>query len=117
MVSRKTVTLCSDLIFSSKIKGTADQLGVPCSVVGTVAAAKQAAADGCAHLIIDLANPVSAEEMQELRGLADEATAFGSHVDVERLEQARQAGCDHVLPRSQFSANLVQILTGGVGGG
>lgn len=117
MVSGKTLALCSDLIFSSKIKGSADQLGVPCRVVGTVAAAKQAAADGCDHLIIDLSNPTTLEELKELRTLAKTVTAFGAHVDVERLNQARQAGCDNVLPRSQFSANLVQVLTGNAGTG
>jgi hypothetical protein len=31
---------------------------------------------------------------------------FGSHVDVGTLKAARAAGCDHVLPRSQFVADL-----------
>ena len=35
---------------------------------------------------------------------------FGSHVDVERLELARAAGFDQVLPRSKFSASLPELL-------
>jgi hypothetical protein len=36
--------------------------------------------------------------------------AFGSHVDVARLEDARAAGCTEVLPRSRFAATLPQLL-------
>ena len=34
----------------------------------------------------------------------------GSHVDKVRLNQARAAGCDEVLPRSKFSAELPDLL-------
>jgi hypothetical protein len=36
--------------------------------------------------------------------------AFGSHVDKARLDQARAAGCDEVLPRSKFSGELPELL-------
>lgn len=36
--------------------------------------------------------------------------AFGAHVDTMRLEQAREAGCDDVMPRSKFSATLPDLL-------
>ena len=32
--------------------------------------------------------------------------AYGSHVDKDRLDAARAAGCDEVLPRSRFSSEL-----------
>lgn len=35
--------------------------------------------------------------------------AFGSHVNAEQLDTARNAGAE-VLPRSQFSTNLPDIL-------
>lgn len=115
-MSRETILLCGDLIFTSKIKGTADHLGVPCRVVGTVAAAREAVRETTRHLIIDLSIPIASEEMAELRSsLPAEATmtAFGSHVDTDRLAAAKDAGCDSVLPRSQFTARLVEILQGG----
>ena len=36
--------------------------------------------------------------------------AYGSHVDKARLDQARAAGCDEVLPRSKFSTELPDLL-------
>jgi len=36
--------------------------------------------------------------------------AYGSHVDKARLDAARAAGCDEVLPRSKFSAELPDLL-------
>jgi hypothetical protein len=37
--------------------------------------------------------------------------AFGPHVQTARLDEAREAGCDDVFPRSKFSASLTHILT------
>jgi hypothetical protein len=36
--------------------------------------------------------------------------AFLSHVQTDLAAQARAAGCGEVLPRSQFTANLAEIL-------
>jgi hypothetical protein len=38
------------------------------------------------------------------------AIAFGSHVDKARLDEARAAGCDEVMPRSKFSGELPALL-------
>jgi hypothetical protein len=35
---------------------------------------------------------------------------FGSHVDRELLDAARAAGCDEVLPRSEFFRRLAELL-------
>ena len=36
--------------------------------------------------------------------------AFGSHVDADALDAARDAGCDPVLPRSKFTAELPDLI-------
>ena len=36
--------------------------------------------------------------------------AFDSHVNTARIQAARDAGCDEVLPRSRFSAELPELL-------
>ena len=36
--------------------------------------------------------------------------AFGSHVETQLLDGARQRGADFVMPRSSFTANLPDIL-------
>jgi hypothetical protein len=41
--------------------------------------------------------------------------AFGAHVQTGLLEAARAAGCDEVLPRSRFSAQLPELLKESLG--
>lgn len=36
--------------------------------------------------------------------------AFGPHVQKARLDTAREAGCDEVLTRGQFDANMAEVL-------
>jgi hypothetical protein len=36
--------------------------------------------------------------------------AFGAHVETDRLNEARLAGCREVLSRGQFHASLPEIL-------
>jgi len=43
--------------------------------------------------------------------------AFGSHVDVEALSAARAAGCDEVMPNSQFDRTYVELLRSAVAPG
>ncbi|MGZ3385055.1 MAG: hypothetical protein ACXWNF_09120, partial [Isosphaeraceae bacterium] len=53
------------------------------------------------------------ESLVGYQGLAGPATAFvafGSHVDTEALAAARAAGCDPVMPRSKFSADLPELI-------
>ena len=102
-----------DLIFTSKITGTAAALSRKVHVAGGV---ERAAAIADAHppalLLIDLTAGVTAESLASLRALAPRATsmAFGPHVDVSTLDLARRAGIEHVLPRSKFAAELPDIL-------
>ena len=35
---------------------------------------------------------------------------YGSHVEKDQMAQAQKSGADHVLPRSEFSNDLAQIL-------
>jgi DNA-binding NarL/FixJ family response regulator len=107
--------LSDDMMFTSRITGTARDLGFEIKVaraqegLETLIRSQPPAA-----LIIDLANP----DLDLLRLLstakaASPATtivAYGSHVDAEPLKEARKAGCDVVLPRSQFAERLPQLL-------
>ena len=59
-------------------------------------------------LVIDIGRPGSVDALPALRGRR--VVAFGSHVDRELLAAAREAGCDEVLPRSQFFSRLRDLL-------
>lgn len=103
-----------DLIFCTKITGTAAALGLKIQVVGSPDAASaqiQTARPGCVMLDLGLAS-LTPERIGEIvraaRGTS--VIAFGSHVDTARLKEARDAGCTEVMSRSRLSSELPSIL-------
>ncbi len=109
--------LSDDLLFRSRITGTADLLGI---AVHTVRSADellwQAVALQPACVLIDLHTPglVIADVVSALKGMSrpPRIIAYGSHVEAATLRAAREAGCDRVLPRSQFVEELPRELPG-----
>jgi DNA-binding NarL/FixJ family response regulator len=104
-----------DLFFASKITGTAAELGFRVAVEGNAAQAALNAADpACRCLILDLTTPgLKVSDVLAALPAASRphVIAFGPHVQAALLNDARKAGCDEVLPRSKFTATLVDILT------
>lgn len=103
-----------DLMFTSKITGTAGALGLRVQVVpDRPSALRQIAFGGIRAVFIDLA-----ETGLDLAALVTSlpaenppaVIAFGSHVATATLQAARDAGCTEVLPRSRFSAELPELL-------
>ncbi len=110
--------LSDDLIFTSRVTGTARDLGLlvkPArSAEGIVALARQQLPH-C--VIVDLANPglVLPELLLRLAEVCQpmpRVVAYGSHVDTATLRVAREAGCDPVWPRSKFVEDLQAALPG-----
>jgi CheY-like chemotaxis protein len=103
--------LSDDLIFTSRIFGSAASHGLI-----LVAARSAAELMEMAHrsppqcVIVDLDNPGLDVQalMAEVSGLEPRprVVAYGPHVNAELLRSARLAGCDPVLPRSQFVEQL-----------
>jgi len=113
-VSRATLLISRDLFFTSKVTGTADLMGIEVQVAADAqTAAERLAAGNFGCIFIDLAD-TGLDVAAFLQNLpADEhppVIAFGSHVATARLQAAREAGCEHVLPRSRFSADLPDLL-------
>jgi CheY-like chemotaxis protein len=108
--------LSRDLIFTSKVTGTARALGHRVVAAGSEAQASAILAQGRPRVVFvdlaagDLVAPSALRAYQEQAGLGTPFVAFGSHVDAEALAAARAAGCDPVLPRSRFSAELPDLL-------
>ena len=99
------VILCDDLIFTSKVSGTARAHGmavVPAKT--TEAALAHANVVRATVVLIDLQNAGLdlTSFLTALRSLdpVPRIVAFGSHVDAKSLKAARSAGCDFVMPRS-----------------
>jgi DNA-binding NarL/FixJ family response regulator len=107
--------VCADLIFTTKIRNTAAELGYEIVTAQDEAAAERALERGCPRAVfVDLtAGAVSsASALRRYRELARDTcfVAFGPHVDDEALAAARAAGCEIVLPRSKFAAKLPELL-------
>ena len=106
------LALCDDLIFFSRIAGAARAAGLTVrqakSATEVLALAREDPPKG---VILDLQNPglelqTFLEELRAACPTMPRVIAYGSHVLAEALRAARQAGCDRVMPRSQFAELL-----------
>jgi CheY-like chemotaxis protein len=108
--------LSDDLIFTSRVVGTARELGCtirPARSADALEALAREETPTC--VIVDLANPslVLADLLGRLRQACPSSprvVAYGPHVDAAALRAAREAGCDPVLPRSKFVEELPRSL-------
>jgi CheY-like chemotaxis protein len=123
-MTQRVVAAVEDLLFKSKISGTAEQLGVeatfPRSPKKLVEQVTQSPPD---LLILDL-NSMRFEPLELLKRLKSDETlrhvpvvGFLSHVQKDLALAARASGCDRVMARSAFTSNLPRILAGGEGNG
>lgn len=58
----------------------------------------------------ELVSPAAIMAYRKLAGESVTFLAFGSHVDTGALAAAAAAGCDPVMPRSKFSAELPALI-------
>lgn len=106
------ILLSDDLMFASRITGTARSLGLTIKPARSVAMLEDRAREETPRLVIlDLANPgLSVPDLlthlRETCSPMPRIVAYGSHVDAAGLKAARDAGCDIVLPRSAFVEQL-----------
>jgi CheY-like chemotaxis protein len=102
--------LSDDLLFTSRIAGTARSLGLELKSVRAAAELlAQAQIQVPACVLIDLHNhglDVAALVRDLKAGGRPYLVGYGSHVDTATLQAARAAGCDLVLPRSKFVQDL-----------
>ena len=67
---------------------------------------------GCDLVLVDLSKRGVLDVLGDVVGSGVRVVAFGSHVDKELLATASSAGCDLVLPRSQFFSRLPELVGG-----
>jgi len=109
--------LSDDLIFSSKVTGTARAVGADVAVARTwsrfLTLLGERTPDG---LLLDLNHAeLNLPELTATLALRDappRTLGFGSHVDTLSLKAARAAGIERVMPRSRFVVQLeADLLT------
>ncbi len=114
---------CADLMFSSRVEGTARALGLPTHAVPDTEHLAAILTPGDAGsppadrppqaLFVDL--DLGEEALNLIRTARPAAPdlpiiAFGSHVEADQLREARNLGADPALPRSRFVQQLPHML-------
>lgn len=102
------LALVRDMIFASKIAGTARACGVAIKMLRDPA---QLASEKGWRLIVDLNLAGAIEAASAWQGANDgDVVGFVSHVDAETIERARLAGIEKIMARSQFVKELAQLI-------
>jgi PleD family two-component response regulator len=112
------LAVLDDLMFTSKIKTTASQLGIAVSFARSADRALAEMRTTTPSLVILDLNNARTNPLAIVAGMkADPALAavrtvgYASHVQVDVINAARQAGVDDVMARSAFTQNLAAILS------
>lgn len=111
----RVVGLLRDLFFRSKIDAVAHSLGAEVVYASTLEIARNRCSELTPSLIfVDLsdANFPPLQTAADLRSAAPDAklVGFASHVDLNPLAAAREAGFAHTLSRQEFTASLPELL-------
>jgi PleD family two-component response regulator len=118
-MNRTIIAAVDDMLFQSKIRATAEHLGVDVRFASNAELLVARARENRPNLIIvdlhaqkidPLALAKSLKSDTELAGI--ELLGFFSHVETELMHQASAAGYDRVMPRSAFSGDLANIIAG-----
>ncbi len=110
----RVVALMDDIFFQMKVAETAKHLGLEFKVATNADALLALLEPRPQLVIVDLnARSQPIEVIAKVRAASPElrVVAFLSHVQRELAEQAKNAGCEEVMPRSVFTQNLSQILS------
>src|SRR5262249_22983807 len=120
---RGIVVGVDDMFFTAKINGAASVAGVRVIRMKTAGELIAHVENNGARLIIIDINSASLDPINTIRYLKSKAelkaipiVGFVSHVQVDLMNAAQEAGCDHVMPRSAFSKRLPELLSESLAG-
>lgn len=116
---RTVLAAVDDMLFVSKIRATADHLGIELRSVRSAELLISLAREGAADLIIVDLHSQKLDPLALVKALKSEERlasirllGFFSHVQTELGKAAVAAGYDVVIPRSVFARDLAEILEG-----
>ena len=111
------IAAVDDLFFGARIQETARHLSLPLSLVRSAEELLGQARSSHPTLVILDLNATGCEPLAAIRRLkadpdlrAIPTLGFFSHVQRELRAAATEAGCDRVVARSAFTAELAEIL-------
>ena len=118
-MTRRIIAIVDDMFFASKIRATAEAVGIEIAFPRTRESTLEKIAQVQPQLIVvDLQNARFdvIEFGSELKANAETQSVpllgFFSHVEVELQRKAVNAGFDRVVPRSVFARDLAAMLAG-----
>lgn len=118
-MSSYVMAVVDDMFFASKIRATAEGMGLTVRFVRNVDSLLETARQELPSLIIFDLHSQRCDSFSIAEQLKSDAQlravpiiGFFSHVQTELQQKAQASGFDRVLPRSVFSARLSQILAG-----
>jgi CheY-like chemotaxis protein len=116
-MKKRVVAAVDDLFFAAKVRGTAEQAGAEVVFAKTAEALVEEAGRAATDFVILDLQTRRLDPFEAVRALkSDERTravpvvGFLSHVEVELQRRAKDAGVEHVMPRSVFSQRLLEML-------
>ena len=114
-MTRSIVACVEDLFFRSKIEATGRHLNVPIRFAEANDLARAAGEEGTAAVLLELStNGECFDVVRKLRGNRETSDVpvigFLRHTDRELAKQAEAAGLTRVLPRSEFSETLPDLV-------
>lgn len=107
----RVVMLSGDLMFASRVRSAAQAAGLEFHFGGSL---PEGDLQDVRYVIVDLSTRSGL--VGSIAGLCDQrcpqATliAYGPHVQVERLREARESGIPNVMTNGQFNAQLPQLF-------
>lgn len=102
------LVLVRDLLFASKIRSTAESIGVPLTMIRDASALQSTEGS---RLVVDLNQPGVLEAAAAWgKRTGNPVIGFVSHVDTDTIRAAREAGIQQVLARSRFVEILPDVL-------
>ena len=109
------IAIVSDMIFATRITGTAEKVGADCRVINNPGDLQDALeSENPGTVLVDMhCDGISPEEaIRTVKSHCPSArvVAFYSPVQTELKEQATAAGADEAWPRSAFVQRLPQLL-------
>ena len=110
----KVIFLSSDLMFSSRVGGTAKQLNLEIVLVPNGPSLPDKLNADCSLVLVDMSldglNLPAVVRAAKTAAPSAKVVAFGPHVDRAALADAAEAGCDLVLTRNQFNQQYAELL-------
>jgi len=113
-MSKDVIACVEDLFFRSKIEATARHLSAPLRFVGAKELPGACSKGEPAAVLLELSSGSSLDAVRALRQAKTCAQVpvigFLSHVDKDLARKAEAAGVSKIMPRSEFSETLPDLL-------